>query len=83
MRYKVIISAQIDVEADSENEAIINAKNKIELNKNWKFTTTSSLLQFDAILDEIQDEFTEQELVDEVKQYRKDKSNEEPNTNEC
>ena len=48
MKYKVTIIGHIDIEADSEEEAIINAKNKIELNKNWRFTSTSNLLEFHA-----------------------------------
>lgn len=83
MRYKVIISAQINVEADSKEEAEQKAILKYKEKENFKIEQDPTnkhygeyyhnILEFDAILDDIQDEITEQEIVDEVKQYRKDK----------
>ncbi len=60
MRYKVIISAQINVEANSKEEAESNAMN--EFNDRCSVSldkfglSPHEQLQFDAILDDIQDE---------------------------
>lgn len=60
MRYKVIISAQIDIEADSKEEAEIKARKKynksIDQNCDDFYLKFDENLEFDAILDSIQDE---------------------------
>lgn len=56
MRYRVIISGEIDIEANSKEEA----ENKVVINLDKQFMlenkSSTSILEFDAILDDIQDE---------------------------
>lgn len=60
MKYKVIISAQIDVEADSieeaEQKAIEEFDKRCEESLDKFGLSPHEQLQFDAILDDIQDE---------------------------
>ncbi len=60
MKYKVIISRQVDIEADSKEEAEQKVIEEFDSKTIENFSKYGSLpsrqLQFDAILDSIQDE---------------------------
>ena len=75
MRYKVIISAQMDIEADSKEEAeqkAIHKYNKTIDNDYDKFSISyHDQLEFDAILDDIRDENDDEpENIDGMTDWR-------------